>query len=104
MPHALVLGASGISGWALLNQLTRYPDSTTFSRITGLSNRPLTLEQAQLPADSRLNLVNGIDLTRSVSEVSQLLKEKVQDAEKITHVFFTGTIFSRSRLSTLAEQ
>jgi hypothetical protein len=95
MSHALVLGASGISGWALLNQLTRYPDPTAFSRITGLSNRPLTLEQAQLTADPRLNLVNGIDLTKSVSEVAQLLKEKVEDAGSITHVFFTGMIIPR---------
>jgi nucleoside-diphosphate-sugar epimerase len=86
------LGASGISGWALLNQLTRYPDPTAFSRITGLSNRPLTLEQAQLTADPRLNLVNGIDLTKPVSKVAQLLKEKVEDARSITHVFFTAYI------------
>jgi hypothetical protein len=92
MSHALILGASGISGWALLNQITKYPNSTTFSRITGLSNRPLALEQAQIPADPRLNLVNGIDLTRSLSEVAQLLKEKVEDAQSISHVFFTGMI------------
>jgi hypothetical protein len=90
MSHALILGASGISGWALLNQITKYPNSTTFSRITGLSNRPFALEQAQIPADPRLKLVNGVDLTRSVSEVAQLLKEKVEDAQSISHVFFTG--------------
>ncbi|RYN29872.1 hypothetical protein AA0113_g765 [Alternaria arborescens] len=92
MSHALIFGASGISGWALLNQITAYPTPTTFSRITGLSNRPLTLDQAQLPADSRLNLMSGIDLTKSVPEVVRLLRERVEDVESISHVFFTAYI------------
>lgn len=100
MSHALVLGASGISGWALLNQLTVYPTPNTFSRITGLSNRTLTLDQAQLSADPRLNLVSGIDLTKSVSEVVQLLKEKVEDIQSISHVFFAGMISLRLSLSS----
>jgi hypothetical protein len=103
MSHALIFGASGISGWALLNQITEYPNPTTFSRITGLSNRPLTLEQAQLPADSRLNLVHGIDLTKSVSEVARLLREKVEDAQSISHVFFTGTILLRPQPTSQAK-
>ena len=90
MSHALIFGASGISGWALLNEITEYPTPTTFARITGLSNRPLTLEQAHLPQDPRLNLVNGIDLTKPVPEVVQMLKDKVKDAHAISHVFFTG--------------
>jgi hypothetical protein len=90
MSHALIFGASGISGWSLLNEITNYPTPTTFAKITGLSNRPLTLEQAQLPDDSRLNLVNGVDLTKSVPEVVQMLKGKVDDAHTISHVFFTG--------------
>jgi hypothetical protein len=92
MSHALIFGASGISGWALLNEITSYPTPTTFAKITGLSNRPLTLEQAHLPQDPRLNLVNGIDLTKCVDEVVQMLKEKVEDAQTISHVFFTGTL------------
>lgn len=90
MSHALVFGASGISGWAILDEITSYPTSTTFAKITGLSNRPLTLEQAYLPNDSRLSLVNGIDLTKSVPEVVQMLKDKVEDMQTISHVFFTG--------------
>ncbi|KAJ4346138.1 hypothetical protein N0V95_005691 [Ascochyta clinopodiicola] len=92
MSHALVFGASGISGWALLNELTQYPTPTSFARITGLSNRPLTLEEAYLPQDSRLNLVNGVDLTKSVPEVVQMLTEKVDEARTISHVFFTAYI------------
>ena len=92
MSHALIFGASGISGWALLNEIISYPTPTTFAKITGLSNRPLTLKQAYLPHDLRLNLVNGVDLTKSVEEVVQMLKEKVEDVQTISHVFFTGTL------------
>lgn len=91
MSHALVFGASGISGWAILNEITSYPTSTAFAKITGLSNRPLTLEQAYLPQDPRLSLVNGVDLTKSVDEVVLMLKDKVEEAHTISHVFFTGT-------------
>lgn len=91
MSHALIFGASGISGWAILNEITSYPSPKTFAKITGLSNRPLTLEQAYLPQDPRLQLVNGVDLTKSVSQVVQMLKDKVEDVHTISHVFFTGT-------------
>ncbi|KAJ4398046.1 hypothetical protein N0V91_010511 [Didymella pomorum] len=92
MSHALVFGASGISGWAILNEIVTYPTPTTFARITGLSNRPLTIEQALLPHDHRLRLINGVDLTKSMSEVVQMLREKVEDAHTISHVFFTAYI------------
>lgn len=90
MSHALIFGASGISGWSLLNQARTYPSSTTFKRTTGLTNRPFSLEQAQLPEDDRIQIVPGIDLTKSLDEVTSLLKSKVKDAETISHVFFTG--------------
>lgn len=90
MSHALVFGASGISGWAILNEITTYPTPTTFAKVTGLSNRPLTIEQAYLPQDSRLRLINGVDLTKPVPEVVQILREKVEDAQTISHIFFTG--------------
>lgn len=93
MAHALVFGASGISGWALLNQLRSYPTPSTFSKITGLSNRPLSLSQAQLPEDdTRYQLISGIDLTKSVNEVVALLQEKVAGVQGVTHVFFTAYI------------
>ena len=41
--HALVFGASGISGWAIVNQiLSDYPAKGVFSAVTALTNRPLT--------------------------------------------------------------
>lgn len=93
MAHALVLGASGISGWSILNQARTYPTPSTFSRITGTTNRPLTLEQARIPKDDRIKLVSGIDFTKSVDEVVKLLKEKIPDVNTVTHVFFTGMLF-----------
>ncbi|KAK1482338.1 hypothetical protein CABS01_14036 [Colletotrichum abscissum] len=96
MAHALILGASGISGWSLFNQARTYPTPTTFARITGTTNRPLTLEQARLPADDpRLALVSGIDFTKSVDEVAAALRDKVPDVETVSHVFYTGTYSSR---------
>ncbi|KAK1547118.1 hypothetical protein CPAR01_01085 [Colletotrichum paranaense] len=93
MAHALILGASGISGWSLLNQAQTYPTPTTFARITGTTNRPLTLEQARLPADDpRLALVSGIDFTKSVDEVAAALRDKVPDVETVSHVFYTAYI------------
>lgn len=90
MAHALILGASGISGWSLVNQARTYPTPTTFNRITGTTNHPLSLQQAQLPEDKRLSIVSGIDLTKPVEEVADSLKEKIQDIDSVTHVFFTG--------------
>ncbi|GKT50067.1 short chain dehydrogenase sol3 [Colletotrichum spaethianum] len=90
MAHALILGASGISGWSLLNQACSYPTPTTFKRITGTTNRPLTLEKAQLPNDPRLHIASGIDFTKSVDEVALSLKQKIPDADTISHVFYTA--------------
>ncbi|KAH6976608.1 hypothetical protein EDB80DRAFT_783846 [Ilyonectria destructans] len=92
MAHALIFGASGISGWSLLNQMRAYPSATTFTRITGTTNRPLTLEQAQIPSDHRIQLVSGINLTKSVDEVIAQLKEKIPDIDTVSHVFFTAYI------------
>lgn len=90
MAHALILGASGISGWSILNRSRTYPSPTTFSRITGTTNRPLTLEQARIPEDDRIQLVSGVDFTKTIEEVAATLKEKIPDVHTVTHVFFTG--------------
>ena len=90
--HALVFGASGISGWSILNQALSYSTPITFDQITGLTNRPLSIEDAGLPSDPRLQLANGVDLTGSVESVVSSLKEKVKNVETTTHVFFTAYI------------
>jgi hypothetical protein len=88
--HALIFGASGISGHALCEQALVYPDKSTFSTITGLTNRPLSIEAAHLPKDDRLELVCGIDLSDPLDEVKKTLKEKVKGIENVTHVFYMG--------------
>lgn len=90
MAHVLILGASGISGWAAVNQATTYPTPDTFARITGTTNRPLTVEQAHLPNDPRINLVSGIDFTKPVAQVISMLKEKIPNINTVTHVIYAG--------------
>ncbi|KAK7230080.1 hypothetical protein V2G26_002250 [Clonostachys chloroleuca] len=92
MAHALIFGASGISGWSLVNQARMYPSETAFARITGTTNRPTTLEQLQIPSDDRIQIADGINLTKSADEVAATLKEKVPDIATVTHVFFTAYI------------
>ena len=92
MSHALILGVSGISGWSILNQIQEYPTKTTFSRITGTTNRPFSLQQARISPDPRISLVSGIDLTKSVPDVVKLLREKIPDVNTISHVFFTAYV------------
>lgn len=88
--HALIFGASGISGWSLLRQTLRYPTPTAFSHVTGLCNRPFGKKDAFLPDDERLKIVSGVDLTQSVEAVKAQLKEKVDNIESVNVVFFCG--------------
>ena len=46
--HALIAGASGIRGWALVNTLlSDCPEAAVFTKITALTNRPLPKEISQ---------------------------------------------------------
>jgi hypothetical protein len=91
--HALIFGASGISGNSLCNELLVYPTKDTFSKITGLTNRPLSIKEAQLPNDTRLELVSGIDLSDTLEDIKKLLSKNVKDVKNVTHVFFMGTCY-----------
>jgi hypothetical protein len=88
--HALIYGASGISGWAIVNAiLNGYPSTDTFSKVSALVNRPLTREMALWPDDPRLQIVSGIDLLKgSQEELEKTIKEKVPDIESVTQVYF----------------
>ena len=94
--HALVFGASGILGWAIVNEiLNNYPEKGTYSKVTALTNRPLTREDAIWPmADGQrpeLNIVSGIDLTKgTVEDVRDVLKERVPDIDTVTQVHYFG--------------
>lgn len=86
--YALVFGASGVSGWSLMQQCLIYPSPTTFSLVIGLTHRPLSGPSSYLPQSSgRLELYSGIDL-RSHSLVSQL--QKIPSISKVTHVYYTA--------------
>lgn len=90
--HLLVFGASGVSGWACVKEALQFPSSSTFKQVTGLTNRPLSIEDSKLPRDSRLQLVSGIDLTGSVDDVVTSMKEKIEGLDTVTHVIFTAYI------------
>ncbi|KAL3443741.1 hypothetical protein BJX65DRAFT_320432 [Aspergillus insuetus] len=85
---ALIFGASGISGWAVTKCALSYPTPTTFTRVIGLTNRPLPLEQSGLPHDPRLELYSGVNLRASLDEVLARLQETVPNLEDVTHVYY----------------
>jgi hypothetical protein len=88
-----ITGASGITGWAITNALINgYPDEKTFSKVTALTNRPLTAEQALWLALEKLQIVNGLDLLTDKGQqgLEAEMKAKVMDIETVTHVYFFG--------------
>lgn len=88
--HALIYGASGISGWAIVNALLNdYPSKGTFDKVTAMVNRPLTREMALWPDEPRLQIVSGVDLVKgSQEELEKQIKEKVKDVDTVTQVYF----------------
>lgn len=88
---ALVFGASGISGWAVTKNLLSYPTTTTFSRIIGLTHRPMDLKNSQLPTDDpRLEIYSGVNLRNDLSSVIDQLKATVPRLEEVTHMYYCG--------------
>ncbi|KAK3641828.1 hypothetical protein LTR56_011155 [Elasticomyces elasticus] len=86
--QALVFGASGITGYALLKELIVYPTPTTFSRVIGLTRRPLHGDVAQLPEDERIELYSDLDLTDREKSLFHL--QHIPGIEHTTHVFFAA--------------
>jgi len=91
--HALVMGASGISGWAIVNQLLRgYPQNGVFSKVTAVTNRPLSRQDTLWPDNENLRLVSGLDLiSGSQQDLQESMKRKIRDIEDVTDVYFYGT-------------
>ncbi|KAL6408614.1 hypothetical protein AUP68_07558 [Ilyonectria robusta] len=85
---ALILGSSGISGWGLLHECLSYPSTNTFSRVLGLSLRPITVEEARLPQDERLELHSGLDLTDKDQTLETL--RAIPGIEHVTHIYYTA--------------
>lgn len=90
--HALVFGASGISGWAVVDQLLRdYPAAGTWDKVTALTNRPLSLETSQWPKTNNLRIVSGLNLLEPSQEVfNETMKQQIPDTDTVTHIFYYG--------------
>ncbi|OHE91117.1 SirQ [Colletotrichum orchidophilum] len=87
---AIVFGASGVSGWAFVNQLLNdYPSQGTWGQVHALFNRPLSREKLVWPNTERLSIVSGVDLLgSSQEELTATLKSQVPGIEKVTHAYF----------------
>jgi hypothetical protein len=93
--YALVIGASGLIGWSVVNQLlSPYPSPAPYLRVVALVNRPLKLSDSFWPKPAlgrpSLALSTGVDLLCSDGELVRILKEKVKSVESITHVYYCG--------------
>ncbi|KAF2093840.1 hypothetical protein NA57DRAFT_80840 [Rhizodiscina lignyota] len=87
---ALIFGASGVSGWSFVNEmLNDYPKKGIWTKVHALTNRPLKQEDSLWPTDPRLNIVSGIDLLKGTQEELEAeIKSKVEEVEKVTHVYY----------------
>ncbi|KAH8892855.1 hypothetical protein GQ53DRAFT_793696 [Thozetella sp. PMI_491] len=88
---ALVFGATGVTGWAVLREALRYPSGSAFDQIIGASNRPVDISQLYLPKTHRLSFASGIDLTKSFDEVVAVLRT-VEGISNVTDVYFAAYI------------
>jgi hypothetical protein len=100
--HALVIGASGLIGWSIVDQLLQpYPTRSPFSKVTALVNRPLSFEDSYWPripsGEPRLYLASGVNLLCSDEEFEEMMKEKVSDVDSISHVYYFGKWTARLR-------
>lgn len=87
--NALVFGASGITGWAIIREAVQYPSSDAFHRIIGLTNRPLDESTSFLSHSDKILLASGIDLTTSARVVAEKLRV-IDGIEDVTDVYFAG--------------
>lgn len=88
--HALIFGASGITGWAIVNAiLNEYPSPNVFNRVTALTNRPLPREVAQWPSSDKLQVISGLDLLRGDQAMLEgEMTRRVPGIETATHAYF----------------
>ena|ERR1700761_1508193 len=90
--HALIFGASGITGWSITKLLlsSDFPEAQAFSRVTALTNRPLKLEETLWPASDKLQMgtVNLMHDNGDDGVVEEL--KKLEGIENVTHVYFFG--------------
>ncbi len=95
--HAIVFGASGIIGWAVVDQLlSRYAGSESFAKVTAVTNRHVELSDSYWPEPDlnrpALQLVSGIDIRCSDGiTLAHSLKQAVDDIGSVTHIYYLGT-------------
>lgn len=103
--HALVIGASGLIGWSVVNQLLQPRSSAApFRKVSALVNRPLKLEKSfwpeQTPDRPELSLASRVNLLCEDEEFESLLKAKVEDVQSVSHVYYFGELIEYSSLAT----
>jgi nucleoside-diphosphate-sugar epimerase len=82
--HALVIGASGVIGWSVVNQLLQpYSSPSLFSNITAFINRPVDIKDMFWPEPS-----SGRPEVRL--EFEKIIEAKVPDVGSISHVYYFG--------------
>lgn len=96
MAHALVFGASGITGWGVVNALlSDYPSADAFERVTALTNRPLSVEDSQWPASKKLSAISGLDLlSGDQASLDESMRQRVPNIESVTHLYFFAYLFN----------
>lgn len=78
--------------------------SKIFSRVIGLTNRPLSNEDSLLDAgDKRWDLHSGVDLEQGVDAVAEKLKA-IHDIDQVTHVYFACELFPRCFLRIIGRR
>lgn len=98
--HALVFGATGIQGWAVVNQILEgYPSADAFEKVTALTNRPIT-EKMLWPESKKLQVVSGINLLTDKGQevLEKEMKGKVPSVGTVTHMFFFGRVSTSSSI------
>lgn len=94
--HAVVIGASGLIGWGIVNELLSQNSiaAGSFGRVTAIVNRPINRDDVfwpgEHPSQPKLLTVDGVNLMDDEEKVTAMLKEKIPDANTITHVFYFG--------------
>ncbi|KAH0844633.1 hypothetical protein FOPE_09990 [Fonsecaea pedrosoi] len=88
--HALVLGASGITGWGVVNALlSDNKDTRQFSQVTAVTNRPLDILSSGWPSSSKLEIVSGIDLLAGEqTDLLNSLRCQISGLPRVTHVYY----------------
>ncbi len=86
---ALIFGASGITGHPIARLCLSYPTPTSFRRVIGLTARSLAIAEAGFPADPRLELYSGLDLSNG-EESTRTFLQGIEGIGEVTNVYFAG--------------